>query len=108
MYSCAPFFDPVLAGSEEDKPHQIVQDYLELHFCRTLSKKEKKAILKADPKQDCEAVFTPEVEELFQTFWKGKINNSLDRDLPNRIAQCCRSPMWPMVPAARTGAWEGV
>jgi len=83
--SRAPVFDPVLAGSEEDeyhfKLHPVVQDYLQRHFRRTLSKKERKAMIKADPKPDCEAAFTPEVDEFLQTFWKGKINNSQDGDL---------------------------
>ena len=52
--SAAKVFDPILAGSEEDeyhfKPHKVVKDYLETHFCRCLSKKERKAMLKADPK----------------------------------------------------------
>ena len=38
-------------------------------------------MLKADPKPDCEAATTPEVDEFLQTFWKGKINNSQDGDL---------------------------
>jgi len=70
--SRAPVFDPVLAGSEEDeyhfKPHPVVQDYFQKHFCRTLSKKERKAMIKADPKLDCKAAFTPEVDEFLQTF----------------------------------------
>ena len=83
--SRAPVFDPVLAGSEEDdyhfRPHKVVHDYLERHFRRTLSKKERKAMIKADPKPDCEAAVTPEVDEFLQTFWKGKVNNSQDGDL---------------------------
>ena len=51
--SRAPVFDPVLAGSEEDeyhfKPHQVIHNYMERHFRRTLSKKERKAMIKADP-----------------------------------------------------------
>ena len=83
--STTKVFDPILAGSEEDeyhfKPHKVVKDYLETHFRRCLSKKERKAMLKADPKPDCEAMTTPEVDDFLQTFWKGKINNTQDGDL---------------------------
>ena len=72
MYSCAPIFDPVLADSEEDeyhfKQHQVVQDYLERHLRRTLSKQGRKVMLKADPKPDYKVAFTPEVYEFLQTF----------------------------------------
>ena len=78
-------FDPILAWSEEDqnhfKPHRVVKDYLETHFRCCLSKKERKVMLKADPKPDCEATTTPEVDDFLQTFWKGKINKAQDGDL---------------------------
>ena len=38
-------------------------------------------MLKVDPKPDCEATTTPEVDDFLQTFWKGKINNTQDGDL---------------------------
>ena len=47
-------FDPVLAGTEEDEyqftPPKVISNYLEKHFRRSLTKKERKAMLKADPK----------------------------------------------------------
>ena len=52
--STAKVFDPILAGSEDEyhfKAHKVVKDCLETHFCRCLSKKERKAMLKADPIQ---------------------------------------------------------
>ena len=73
--STTKVFDPILAGSEEDeyqfKPHKVVKNYLETHFRCCLSKKERKAMLKADLKLDCEAMTTLEVDDFLQTFWKG-------------------------------------
>ena len=66
-------FDPILAGSEDEhhfKAHKVVKDCLETHFCRCLSKKERKAMLK---QPDCEATTTHKVDDFLQTFWKGKI-----------------------------------
>ncbi len=46
-------FDPVLAGTEEDEyqftPPKVISNDLEKHFQRSLTKKERKAMLKADP-----------------------------------------------------------
>ena len=92
-------FDPILAGSEEDeyhfKPHKLVKDYLETHFRRCLSKKERKAMLKADPKPDCEATTTPEVDDFLQTFWKGTTKWS------------CPS-LWTVVPIDRSRNGERI
>ena len=75
-------FDPIKSEDEYHfKPHKVVKDYLETHFCHCLSKKERKAMLKADPKPDCEATTTPKVDDFLQTFWKGKTNNAQDGDL---------------------------
>ena len=102
----AKVFDPILAGSEEEeyhfKSHKVAKDYLETHFCHCLSKKET-IMLKADPKPDCEATTTPEVDDLLQTFWKGKIKNAQDGDLKqiqtavlNGAAPLCG--LWSVVP----------
>ena len=56
-------------------------------------------MLKADPKPDCDAMTTPEVDDFLQTFWKGKINNAQDGDLKqiqtallNGAAPLCGQP----------------
>ena len=83
--STSKCFDPVLAGCDQDEyhfqPHKVIKEYLEKHFRRSLTKKERKAMLKADPKPECDAATTPEVDEFLQTFWKGHINNTRDNDL---------------------------
>ena len=52
--STSGLFDPVLAGTEEDEyqfaPPKMISDYLERHFRRSLTKEERKAMLKVDPK----------------------------------------------------------
>ena len=83
--STSKCFDPVLAGCDQDEyhfqPHKVIKEYLGKHFRRSLTKKERKAMLKADPKPECDAATTPEVDEFLQTFWKGHINNTRDNDL---------------------------
>ena len=60
--STSKCFDPVLAGYDQDEyhfqPHKVIKEYLEKHFRRSLTKKERKAMLKADP--ECDAATTPE------------------------------------------------
>ena len=94
----------IVAGTEEDeyhfKPPEVVKDYLEKHFRRSLSKKERKAMIKADPRPDCEAASTPEVDEFIQTFWKGRINNNLDGDL-KQIQTALLNATGPL-----TGLWS--
>ena len=60
-------FDPVLAGTEEDEyqftPPKVISNYLEKHFRRSLTKKERKAMLKADPKPQTPVTSPPNVDE---------------------------------------------
>jgi hypothetical protein len=75
-------FDPVLAGTQEDEyqftPPKVISNYLEKHFRRSLTKKERKAMLKADPKPQIPVTSPPNVDEYLGVFWKGKLNLSQD------------------------------
>ena len=77
--------DPVLvAGTEEDKyqftPPRVISNYSEKHFRRSLTKEERKAMLKADPKPQTPVISLPNVDECLAVFWKGKLNLSQDRE----------------------------
>ena len=80
--STSGLFDPVLAGTEEDEyqftPPKVISNYLEKHFRRCLTKKERKAMLKADPKPQTPVTSPPNVDEYLGVFWKGKLNLSQD------------------------------
>ena len=80
--STSGLFDPVLAGTEEDEyqftPPKVISNYLEKHFRRSLTKKERKAMLKADPKPQTPVISPPNVDEYLAVFWKGKLNLSQD------------------------------
>ena len=71
-------FDPVIAGSEEDlyhfTPPKVVKDFLERHFHHGLTKRERKAMSKADPKPDTTVTCSPEIDGFLKVFWKGKLN----------------------------------
>ena len=73
-----PAYDSVIAGSEEDLYHftplKVVKDYLERHFCCSLTKRERKAMLKADLKPDTTVTCSPETDEFLKMFWKEKLN----------------------------------
>ena len=51
------------------------------HFQGGLSKRERKAMLKADPKPETSVTNPPEVDEYIRTFWKRKINLSQDGEM---------------------------
>ena len=74
--------DPVLAGTEEDKyqftPPRVISNYSEKHFRRSSTKKERKAVLKADPKTQTPVISLPNVDECLAVFWKGKLTLSQD------------------------------
>ena len=80
--STSGLFDPVMAGTEEDEyqftPPKVIADYLEKHFRRSLTKRERKAMLKADPKPGTPVTSPPNVDEYLGVFWKGKLNLSQD------------------------------
>ena len=80
--STSGLFDLVLAGTEEDEyqftPPKVISNYLEKHFRRSLTKKERKAMLKADPKPQTPVTSPPNVDEYLGVFWKGKLNLSQD------------------------------
>ena len=78
-------FDPVIAGSEEDEQHfsppKVVCDYLEKHFRCSLTTRERKAMLKADPKPSTLVAAPPEVDEYLGVFYKSKLNLSQDGEM---------------------------
>ena len=78
-------FDPVIAGSEEDEYHftppKVVCDYLEKHFRCGLIKRERKAMLKADPKPNTPAASPPDVDEYLGVFYRGKLNHGQDGEM---------------------------
>ena len=78
-------FDPTIAGAEEDefvfKPPDTVSQYIERFFRKGLPKKERKAMLKADPKPDTPAVSAPEVDQFISIFWGKKVNLTADKEL---------------------------
>ena len=57
---------------------KVIADYLEKHFRRSLTKRERKAMLKADPKPGTPVTSPPNVDEYLGVFWKGKLNLSQD------------------------------
>ena len=71
--STSGLFDPVLAGEEEEEyqfvPPKMICTYLEKHFRCSLTKKERKVMLKADPKPQTPVTFPPNVDEYLGVFW---------------------------------------
>ena len=99
-------FDPVMAGTEEDECHftppEVVNDYLERHFRRSLSKKERTAMLKRDPKPSTLANTPPEVDPYILTFWKNKIDLTAD----NQLKQLQTALLYTAGPLA--GLWSQI
>ena len=105
--SCSEYlFDPAIAGTEEDEfhfsPPGVVSDYLERHFRRSLSKKERTAMLKRDPKPSTPVSAPPEIDPYILTFWKNKIDLAAD----NQLKQLQSTLLYTAGPLA--GLWSQI
>ena len=98
-------FDPVEVGKKDDfhfNPPEVVKKYIEKYFRRVLSKQERAAMLKADPKPKTPAGAPPTLDEHLQTFWRQRLDLKQDnelKDIQNAVlyTACPLAGLWSQI-----------